>query len=160
MKRPSKPTGQIMAGSVRAEHKGWPLDPAYPENASHESGFKDDRDNQRVLWQIYDCAVGGDRIPPWAGTAFRDLFEKVMRCELTWTEAFGEVPAKKPDGRPKFHKPTLQKLGRDIIRVGEAVLSYKGPKDEKMWSVLRKGLGLNRRELKDRWRRYKLAHKS
>jgi len=155
----SKPTGRIIAESVRGEHKAWPLDPSYPANPSHEDAFKKDRDNQRVLWQIYDCAERGEPIPPWAATAFRDLLEKVMRCELTWSEAFGRIPAKGPRHR-KHYKPSIQKLGKNIVKVGEAVQSYNGPKDEKKWGVLGGRLGLGRAVMKDYWRRYKTAHKS
>jgi hypothetical protein len=98
--KPSKPTVQIMAESVRAEHDAWPLDPAYPKNPSHEDAFKKDRDNQRVLWQIYDCFGDGDPVPPWAQTAFRDLLEKVVSCRLTWDEAFGKVPVSRKHTRP------------------------------------------------------------
>ena len=85
--------------------------------------------------------------------------ERVAACEITWDEAFGEVPTKEL-GRPRGrYKPTINEGGDDIIRVGEAVLSYNGPKDEIMWDILGKRLKLGRGLMKDYWRRYKLAHK-
>ena len=154
MKEPSKSTARIMEEAVRGEHEGWPLDPAYPRNPSHESGFKDDHDNQRVLWQIYDCAKVGDPIPPWAAIAFRDLLEKVMRCELTWSEAFGQVPA-------AGHKRTwIKRLAKNLPRVGDAVQEYSGPKDETMRTTLSKKLGLGRAAFIDFYRRWRAAHRS
>jgi hypothetical protein len=163
MKKPSKPIGQIMAESVRAEHKGWPLDPTYPENPSHESGFKDDGDNQRVLWQIYDCAEHGEPIPPWAATAFREVFEKVMSCKLTWEEAFGKVPASR-----EHTKPWLRNLAAKLPKIGEAV-EYtarknergKPPaKDEEMRRRVGKKLGLHRGLFIEFYRRWKRANRS
>ena len=158
MKKPSKPIGQIMAESVRDEHDAWELDPAYPKNPSHEDAFKRDGDNQKVLWQIYYCAERGERIPDWAATAFCDLFEQVMKCEKTWSEAFGEVPAKRPRRLGERYKSSISRLGKNIIKVGEAVRDYSGPKDEKMWSTLGSQLGLGRAVMKDYWSRYKRAH--
>ena len=164
MTKPTKPIGQIMAESVRDEHDAWPLDPAYPKNPSHEDAFKRDGDNQRVLWQIYDCAERGERIPDWAATAFRDLFIKVMSCELTWEKAFGNVPASR-----KRTRPWLRKLAEKLPKIGDAVQKYTAQKnergkplakDEKMREVIGKKLGLHRGlfiEFYNRWRRANLS---
>lgn len=153
MNKPSKPLGQIIAKSARGEHDGWPTDPAYPVVPSHEEGFRAG-DPQRVLWQIYDCAENGTPIPEWAAKAFCDRLSRVAQCELSWEEAFGKVPA---DGTKRS---TIQKLSKNLLKVGEAVQAYKGPKDETMRAALSNKLGLYRGKLIEYWSRYKRAHRS
>ena len=153
MNKPSKPLGQIIAESARGEHDGWPIDPTYPAELSHEEGFKAG-DTQRVLWQLYDCAANGTPIPEWAATAFRDRLSRIAQCELSWEEAFGKVPA------VGFKKSTIQKLSKNLVRVGEAVQAYAAPKDETMRATLSKRLALGRGIFIKYWRRYKSAHRA
>jgi hypothetical protein len=151
--KPSKPIAQIMEETVRGEHDAWPLDPTYPPGGSHEDGFKAG-DNQRVLWEIYQRAGEGKPIPRWAANAFRDLFIKVMSCELSWGEAFGQVPA-------GGHKRSwLRRLARNLPLVGHAVQEYSGPKDETMRTALGKKLGLGRAAFIDFYRRWRCANRS
>jgi hypothetical protein len=161
MTNPPKPINQIIEESVQGDHDAWPLDPTYKVEGSYHDRYKDG-DNQIVLWEIYRCAKKGSAIPEWAEEAFIDLFMKVMKCELTWEEAFGKVPA---DG----YRPTILKIAKNITRVGESVHEYsqsmdergkRRPKDENMWSYLRKRLGLSRGVLKDSYKRFKRAHRS
>jgi hypothetical protein len=156
MTKPSKRKGQIIAESARGKHNAWFLD-SFGAADSHEQRFGAG-DKQALLWEIYDSAEYRRLIPPWAATKFCDLLERVTACELSWDEAFGEVPTKEPAQRRGNYKPKIKKRGDDIIRVGEAVLSYKGAKDEAMWSILGKRLDLGRAVMKDCWRRYKLAN--
>jgi len=153
---PSKPLGQIISESVRDKHKAWPLDRDYPANPSHEDGFK--KDKQRVLWQIHDCAMDGRLIPDWAARAFCDALVRVVTCQSTWQQEFGEVPARGRRHRPQKQRPKLRHLAKNLIHVGEAVQSYCGPKDDEMWRKLGKELGLGCAVMKDYWSRYKLAH--
>jgi hypothetical protein len=152
----SKPLGQIIAESVRGEHKAWPTDPAYSTKGSHEDSFADG-DKQRVLWQIYDCAVAGAPIPKWAAKAFCDSLAAVVTCQSTWEREFGDVPAKGLRGRRLTYQTKIQKLAKHLISVGEAIQNCY-PKDENMYDDLGERFGLDRRFMKDCWRRYRLAH--
>jgi hypothetical protein len=154
----SKPLGQIISESVRTKHKAWPLDLNYSPNPSHEDGFKRHGDSQRVLWQIHDCARDGNSIPEWAATAFCDALVRVMTCQSTWQQEFGDVPARGRKHRPQKQRSKLRHLAKNLIRVGEAVQDYRGPKDDEMWRHLGKKLGLGRAVMKDYWGRYRLAH--
>jgi hypothetical protein len=157
MKKLSKPLGQIIAASVRGEHDAWLLDKTYAREPSHEKAFRDG-DGQRILWQIYDSAQAGTRIPEWAANAFCDALIRVVTCASTWNEEFGEVPAKGSRHRRQKYQTTIRRLAKNLIRVGEAVQNYNGPKDEEMWSHFGKKLGLGRGFMKDCWSRYKVAH--
>jgi hypothetical protein len=152
----SKPLGQIIAESVRGEHKAWPTDPAYSTKGSHEDSFADG-DKQRVLWQIYDCAVAGAPIPKWAAKAFCDSLVAVVTCQSTWEREFGEVPAKGAERRRLIYQATIQKLAKNLIGVGEAIQNHTH-KDDNMYRDLGKRFGLSRKNLKDYWARYKRAH--
>jgi hypothetical protein len=152
----SKPLGQIIAESVRGEHEAWPIDTAYLLEPSHEDGFSAG-DKQRVLWQIYDCAVQGTPIPRWAAKAFCDALETVVTCQSTWEQAFDDVPAKGPEGRSLNYAPRIRKLAKHLIPVGEAIRDHS-PKDDHMYEALTKRFRLDRDFLKECWQRYKLAH--
>jgi hypothetical protein len=152
----SKPLGQIIAESVRGEHDGWPTDPQYSTKGSHEDRFNAG-DKQRVLWQIYDCAVEGTPIPKWAAKAFCDALVAVVTCQSSWEREFGDVPAKGRAHRRLTYQTTIQKLAKHMIQVGEAI-QYHYPKDDEMYEALGKRFGLDRNFLKECWRRYKLAH--
>lgn len=152
---PPKMLSQIIEESVQGKHDAWPLDPTYKVEGSNEDRFKAG-DNQIVLWEIYGCANSGAPIPEWAARGFVDLFIKVMKCELSWEEAFGKVPA---DG----YGPTIQNLAKNMIPVGESVLEYSRsgrPKDEAMFDYLRNKFKIGRGRLKEYWRRYLRAHRS
>ena len=103
---------------------------------------------------FYDCAENGTPTPEWAAKAFCDRLSRVAQCELSWEEAFGKVPA---DGTKRS---TIQKLSKNLLKVGEAVQAYKGPKDETMRAALSNKLGLYRGKLIEYWSRYKRAHRS
>jgi hypothetical protein len=154
--KPSKPLGQIIAESVRGEHEAWPTDPGYSTKGPHEERFGAG-DKQRVLWQIYDCAVDGTPIPKWAAKAFCDSLVEVVTCQSTWEREFGEVPAKGQGGRSLTYRTTIRKLAKHLIEVGEAVRNHN-PKDDDMYEELGKKFKLDRHFLKDCWHRYKLAH--
>jgi hypothetical protein len=157
----SKPLGQIIAEAIRGEHEGWPLDDSFDPERSHEEAFKAG-DGQRVLWQIYDCIQDGKRIPEWAATAFCERLIAAVTCNTTWNDAFGEIPAKGSSKRRQLYRSTVRDLARNLIRAGEAVRDYPGPKDEGMWETLSKrkppGIGISVRRLKRFWKYYSRAH--
>jgi hypothetical protein len=157
-----KRLSQIIEESVQGEHDAWPLDPAYKAEGSYEERYQDG-DNQIVLWEIYRCAKEGSAIPDWAAEASADLFLKVVKCELSWDQAFGKVPA---DG---FYRPSILGLAKNLLKVGSAVHEYststdergkRRAKDDAMFSYLGNKLGLGRGLLKDFYKRFKIAHRS
>jgi hypothetical protein len=119
----NKPLNQIIEESVQGEHDAWPLDPAYKVKGSYEDRYREG-DNQIVLWEIYRCAKEGSAIPDWAAQAFADLFLKVVKCELSWDQAFGKVPA---DGH---YRTRIQRLAKNLVKVGKAVQEYSDSTDE------------------------------
>jgi hypothetical protein len=154
----SKPLSQIIAEAIRGEHEGWPLDPAFPKEPSHKKAFFSKKpDGQRVLWQIHDSIRAGKPIPKWAATAFCKLLVKVVTCNSTWNEAFGEIPAK-GTRRREFYRSTLRDLEKNLIKVGEAVISDGGAIDDEMWHRLSKKLGMGSKRLKRCWGFYRSAH--
>ena len=152
----SKPLGQIIAEAVRGEHDGWHLDPAFKPEPSHEKAFEAG-DGQRVLWQIYDCIQNRTTIPEWAATAFCERLVAAVTCNVTWNEAFGEIPAK-GSARREYYRSTVRDLSRNLIKVGEAVQNYSGAIDDVMWTKLAMRLGMGRDRLKRCWYYYSRAH--
>jgi hypothetical protein len=158
----SKPLSQIIAEAIRGEHKGWPLDPAFPVEPSHQKAFFSKKsDNQRVLWQIHDCIKAGKSIPEWTATAFCEILAKAVTCNTTWNEAFGEIPAK-GSRRRKYYRSTLRDLAKNLVRVGEEVLKDKEENgsgiDDEMWHRLSKKLGMGPKRLKRCWGYHRSAH--
>jgi hypothetical protein len=151
----SKPLSQIIAEAIRGEHGGWPLDPAFTPEPSHEKAFEAG-DGQRVLWQIYDCIQDGKDIPEWAATAFCERLVEAVTCNATWNQAFGEIPAK-GSARREYYRSTVRDLAKNLIKVGEAVLT-SGPRDDVMWTKLSLRLGMGRDRLKRCWYFYSRAH--
>ena len=115
----------------QGEHDAWPLDPAYKVKGSYEDRYREG-DNQIVLWEIYRCAKEGSAIPDWAAQAFADLFLKVVKCELSWDQAFGKVPA---DGH---YRTRIQRLAKNLVKVGKAVQRYTSDSTDEQGSNVRK----------------------
>src|SRR5262249_7725680 len=99
----------------------------------------------------------GTPVPEWAATAFCDILTKAATCNTTWNKSFGEIPAK-GSNRREYYRSTLQDLGKNLIKVGEAVRNYNGPKDDEMWHGLGKKFGMSRNRLKRCWGYYRSAH--